>query len=70
MSSALKGDVPAALRLYDQAALQFAERGLSAPALSIDRAELLLSTRLLPEARQQIEAVLRVWRQRHFPRPG
>ena len=54
--SALKGDVPAALRLYDQAALQFAERGLSAPALAIDRAELLLSTRLLPEARQQIEA--------------
>jgi tetratricopeptide (TPR) repeat protein len=53
--SALKGDVPAALRRYDQAALQFSERGLSAPALSIDRAELLLSARLLPEARLQIE---------------
>ena len=53
--SALKGDIPAALRRYDQAALKFAERGLSAPALSIDRAELLLSARLLPEARTQIE---------------
>ena len=53
--SALKGDVPAALRRYDQAARPFAARGLGAPALSIDRAELLLSTRLLPEARLQIE---------------
>jgi tetratricopeptide (TPR) repeat protein len=53
--SALKGDVPAALRRYDQAARQFAERGLDAPALSIDRAELLLSARLLPEARRHIE---------------
>jgi tetratricopeptide (TPR) repeat protein len=53
--SALKGDVPRALQRYDQAARKFAERGLNAPALSIDRAELLLSARLLPEARQQIE---------------
>jgi len=53
--SALKGDVPTALRRYDQAALPFGEQGLGAPALSIDRAELLLSARLLPEARQQIE---------------
>ena len=53
--SALRGDVPAALRRYDQAARPFARRGLAAPALSIDRAELLLSARLLPEARRQSE---------------
>jgi CHAT domain-containing protein/tetratricopeptide (TPR) repeat protein len=53
--SALSGDVPAALRRYDQAAVPFAERGLAAPTPSIDRAELLLSARLLPEARLQIE---------------
>ena len=47
--------MPSALRRYDQAARQFAKRGLGAPALSIDRAELLLSARLLPEARRQIE---------------
>jgi Tfp pilus assembly protein PilF len=52
---ALRGDVPAALRSYDQAARAFGEQGLGAPALSVDRAELLLSARLLPEARQQIE---------------
>jgi hypothetical protein len=53
--AALKGDVPTALRRYDQAAGPFREQGLAAPALSIDRAELALSTRLLSEARQQIE---------------
>ena len=53
--SALKGDVPTALRRYDEAARPFAEQGLAAPTLSIDRAELLLSAQFLPEARQQIE---------------
>jgi CHAT domain-containing protein/Tfp pilus assembly protein PilF len=53
--SALKGDVPAALKRYDEAARTFAEQGIEAPALSIDRAELLLSARLLPESRRQIE---------------
>ena len=53
--SALKGDVPSALRRYDEAARPFAAQGLAAPTLSIDRAELLLSARLLPEAREQIE---------------
>ena len=54
--SALKGDVAVALRRYDAAARIFGERGLDAPALSVDRGELLLSVRLLPEARQQIES--------------
>ncbi len=53
--SALRGDVPTALSRYDQAARAFAEQGLGAAALSVDRAELLLSARLLPEARQHIE---------------
>jgi tetratricopeptide (TPR) repeat protein len=53
--SALKGDVPSALGRYDEAARTFREQGIKAPALSIDRAELLLSARLLPESREQIE---------------
>ncbi|MGO9965581.1 MAG: CHAT domain-containing protein [Acidimicrobiales bacterium] len=57
--SALKGDVPGALRRYDDAASHFTARGLSAPALSIDRAELLLSARLLPEARDHIDSAVR-----------
>jgi tetratricopeptide (TPR) repeat protein len=52
---ALKGDVPAALRRYDEAARRFADQGVGAPTLHIDRAEVLLAARLLPEARQQIE---------------
>jgi tetratricopeptide (TPR) repeat protein len=54
--AALRGDVPKALQRYDQAALPFAEQGLAAPALSIDRAGLLLSARLLPEARSHVAA--------------
>jgi tetratricopeptide (TPR) repeat protein len=56
--SALRGDVPGALKRYDQAAQHFADRRLGAPALSIDRAELLLSVRLLPEARRHIDAAV------------
>ena len=52
---ALKGDVPEALRRYDQAARTFDAQGLVAPTLSVDLAELLLSARLLPEARRHIE---------------
>ena len=51
----LRGDVPTALRRYEEAARPFAEQGLAAPTLSIDRAELLLSAGLLPEARRHIE---------------
>ena len=42
----LRGDVPTALRRYEEAARPFAEQGLAAPTLSIDRAELLLSAGL------------------------
>ena len=56
--AALKGDVPAALRLYDEAGRPFGAQGLAAPALAVDRAELFLSVRLLPEARGQIEAAV------------
>ena len=57
--SALRGDVPGALKRYETASLRFTERGLGAAALSMDRAELLLSARLLPEARGQIDAVVK-----------
>ena len=51
----LAGDVPEALRLYDEAAEAF--RGLEVPLarLHVDRAELLLSACLLPEARREAE---------------
>ena len=53
--SALRGDIPTALRRYDLAARPFADQGLDAPTLAIDRADLFLSAQLLPEARQQVE---------------
>ncbi len=53
--SALRGDVPTALSRYDQARARLCRTGPRCSALSVDRAELLLSARLLPEARQHIE---------------
>ena len=67
----LRGDVPTALRRYEEAARPFAEQGLAAPTLSIDRAELLLSAGLLPEARRQIETgVAALEAGRSVARPG
>lgn len=53
--AALAGDVPAALRQYDEAEREFAALGVPLPNLFVDRAELLLSVQLLPEARRQID---------------
>jgi hypothetical protein len=51
----LAGDVPLALRRYDGAAQAFREMDVPLPQLHVDRAELLLSVRLLPEARREAE---------------
>ena len=55
--AARAGDVPGALRWYDLADVYFARTGRPAVAL-IDRGELLLRARLLPEARAAAEAAL------------
>jgi tetratricopeptide (TPR) repeat protein len=55
--AAQAGDVPAALGLYDQADGYFRRNGSPAAAL-IDRAELLLSAALLPEAAQMAGAAV------------
>lgn len=53
--AALAGDVPEALRLFDEAAHAFGNLGEFLSRLHVDRAELLLSVRLLPEARREAE---------------
>ncbi len=53
--AARRGDVPRALRHYDEALASYEELGVPAHTLSIDRCELLVSARLLPEARLAAE---------------
>ncbi len=53
--AARRGDVPTALRRYDEALAAYERLGIPAHALSIDRCELLMSARLLPEARVAAE---------------
>ncbi|HEV8064111.1 MAG TPA: tetratricopeptide repeat protein, partial [Acidimicrobiales bacterium] len=53
-----QGDIPRALRLFDEA-LAFFDAGGIAPAVSpVDRCEVLLAAWLLPEARQAAEAAV------------
>lgn len=49
--SAQRGDIPASLRHYDAAAARYERFGVLEPALLMDRAGVLLSVRLLGEAR-------------------
>ena len=65
--AALRGDVPEALKRYDAAAHRFAALHLPAPILHADRAELLLSVRLLPEARREIDICVRALEARRVP---
>jgi tetratricopeptide (TPR) repeat protein len=53
--AARRGDVPTALRWFDAADVQYRALGTRRAELLIDRAELLLSVRLLSEARRAIE---------------
>jgi len=53
--AARRGDVPTALRHYDEALASYERLGIPVHTLSIDRCELLMSARLLPEARAAAE---------------
>ncbi len=55
---ALTGDVPAALARYDQAAADFRATGGDASLLLVDRAEALLSVRLVAEGRAAARAAV------------
>jgi tetratricopeptide (TPR) repeat protein len=55
---AQRGDVPASLRHFDVAEAGYRRFGLVEPSLFVDRAEVLLSVRLLEEARATAEAAV------------
>jgi tetratricopeptide (TPR) repeat protein len=69
--SGLRGDVPAALHYFEQAEQRLREHGVPVAELLADRAELLLSVRLLAEARQAAGAAVRELEQqrRHLTLP-
>jgi tetratricopeptide (TPR) repeat protein len=52
LTEALKGDLPAALAAFDEAARRYEAAGMHSGLLSVDRAEVLLSGGLVVEARQ------------------
>jgi tetratricopeptide (TPR) repeat protein len=56
---AQRGDVPAALRHFELAEDHYRRLGVEEGTLLVDRAELLLTTRLLDEARANAEAAVR-----------
>jgi tetratricopeptide (TPR) repeat protein len=55
---AQRGDVPASLRHFDAAAQRYRRFGLVEASLLVDRAGVLLSVRLLDEARAAVEAAV------------
>ncbi len=68
---ASRGDVPASLRHYDAADERYRRHGLVEASLLVDRAEVLLSVRLLDEARATAEAAVDAYRRQkrnvHLP---
>ncbi|MEV4056038.1 CHAT domain-containing protein [Amycolatopsis sp. NPDC049688] len=52
LAATVRGDVPAALAAYDEAAARYQEAGTDPGLLPIERAETLLSVRLIAEARE------------------
>src|SRR4051794_22874912 len=68
---ACRGDVPSSLRHYDAADERYRRLGLVEPSLLVDRAEVLLSVRLLTEARATAQAAVDAYRQQkrdvHLP---
>jgi tetratricopeptide (TPR) repeat protein len=58
LAAAARGDVPAALAAYDEAARRYQAAGRSPGLLPIERAEALLSVRLVAPARQAAEAAV------------
>jgi tetratricopeptide (TPR) repeat protein len=65
------GDIPASLRHYDAASERYSAFGMAEPALFMDRAGVLLSVRLLDEARasarEAIAAYRKAGRDMHLP---
>jgi tetratricopeptide (TPR) repeat protein len=55
---AFRGDLPAALSAYDQAAEGYRKAGVHPGLLAVDRAEALLGVRLIAEARQAAEVAV------------
>jgi len=68
---AQRGDVPAALRLFDAAEERYRRFGLVEASLFLDRAGVLLSVRLLDEARDSAEAAVAAYEEQkrdvHLP---
>lgn len=66
-----RGDIPAALEHFDAAAARYRELGLEVGSLLVDRANALLSVRLVTEARENAEAAVDVFagqgRKVHLP---
>jgi tetratricopeptide (TPR) repeat protein len=61
---AFRGDLPAALSAFDEAAERYRKAGLHPGLLSVERAEALLGVRLIAEARQAAELAVRDFTQR------
>jgi tetratricopeptide (TPR) repeat protein len=55
---AKRGDVPVALQHFDAAAERYRRNGVMQASLLVDRAEVLLSVRLLDEARETVQAAV------------
>jgi tetratricopeptide (TPR) repeat protein len=60
--NAKRGDVPASLRHFDAADERYRQHGLVEASLLVDRAEVLLSVRLLDEARTIADAAVAAYR--------
>lgn len=66
LAAALRGDLPAALRAFDEAAERYRTAGISTALLPVERAEALLSVLLVPDARRAAEEAVETFtRQRH-----
>jgi tetratricopeptide (TPR) repeat protein len=60
---ALRGDVPGALRCFDAAQTRYDRLGIVEPSLLVDRAEVLLSVRLLEESRAAAESAVAAYQE-------
>ncbi|XVV00351.1 CHAT domain-containing protein [Actinosynnema sp. CA-248983] len=64
LAASVRGDVPAALAAYDEAARRYREAGTDPGLLPVERAEVLLSVRLVAEARAAADAAVAHYAQR------
>jgi tetratricopeptide (TPR) repeat protein len=64
-AKARRGNVPGALRHFAAAAEHYGQFGVVEASLFLDRAEVLLSVRLLDEARASAEAAVRAYERQH-----